>query len=152
MKVEVVYGEENTRKVRDVYERYGSHNVYTIYSLYPTRDTWFNGYNGENVVLVENFFGQIPASCLMQLMDDTRRPYQVLCIASPVHPGKWYKNITATRAVVRRIDVLQFYRRSDPTLLRRYLSMWKRGGGKHLRIPERVNNNNGEHSGDVIRT
>lgn len=62
--VEVIlhWGERRTGKTRIPYEE-GAH----IFD--PHKDEWWDGYDGEQTILIDEFYGQLPAERLLRLLD-----------------------------------------------------------------------------------
>ncbi|MEW5315083.1 MAG: hypothetical protein WDW38_006535 [Sanguina aurantia] len=65
MDVRVHWGDAGTGKARDVYTEFGAANIYT---KDPTTE-WWDGYNGEQCVLLDEFYGTLKFSYLQRLMD-----------------------------------------------------------------------------------
>lgn len=74
------------------------------YVWHPQQGQWFDGYQGEDNVLFEEFRGQIPFGQLLSLLDryDCRVQFKGGCyefrgtnivLTSPVHPKDWYRDI-----------------------------------------------------------
>lgn len=67
----------------------------------PARGKWFDGYDGELVVLMEEFRGQLPFGFMLSLLDRYDCPVEFkggttefkgtkIIITSPKHPNQWY--------------------------------------------------------------
>ncbi len=119
--VNVLWGESGTGKTRRVYEdtkamgySMTSNDIY----LYPGGG-WFDGYNGQKIVLFDDFYGDLKASLLLKVLD--RYPLllpvkgahvnfapEIIYITSNVHPKDWYPNIPdeVRTAIMRRISTI----------------------------------------------
>ena len=90
---------------------------------YKPRGEWWDGYNGQEVVIMDDFYGWLKYDDLLKICD--RYPYSVpikggykefiskqLIITSNVPPEKWYKfKDYDPAALLRRIDYLQEVRK-----------------------------------------
>lgn len=105
--VHVRWGEPGSGKTRFVYD-----NHTDVYAK-PDGD-WFDGYEGQEVVIFDDFYGGIKYNLLLRLLD--RYPLKVpikggfvnwrpriIYITSNVSPEDWYPNIADKRALMRRI-------------------------------------------------
>lgn len=120
--VHVLWGKSGVGKTRHVYETHGYRDVF---SLHLGNVEWWDGYYGQPVLLIDEFYGQLPISRLLKLLD--RHPinlptkgawtypvFQVIYLTSNVHWREWYKehfekypeHITALRR--RFTSVTQF--------------------------------------------
>lgn len=72
----------------------------------PNTTKWWNGYDGQNVIILEEYRGSIPFSSLLMLLDRygmqveykggiTHIQASTFVICSPVHPKLWYQNLGA---------------------------------------------------------
>jgi hypothetical protein len=59
-----LWGPPGTGKTRYVFEKHGNENVYK-----KLDGQWWDGYNGESVILFDDFYGDIQLSYLLQLLD-----------------------------------------------------------------------------------
>lgn len=82
-------------------------------------NTWFDGYDSHEDVIIDDFYGWIRWSILLQMCD--RYPLRVdvrggsvefvakrIFITSNSHPEEWYHNVRTPGALMRRIDSVQF--------------------------------------------
>jgi len=71
----------------------------------PEQKEWFDGYDGEDEVILEEFRGQMPYGMLLRLTDRYACQVQMkgsmiqfcatkIAITSPEHPDQWYKNLS----------------------------------------------------------
>ncbi|AGS47835.1 replication-associated protein [Farfantepenaeus duorarum circovirus] len=111
MEVWVLYGDTETGKTRAVYEM-----APDVYSLAPSHSNgvgWWQMYEGHADVLLDDFYGWLRYSFLLQLLD--RYPLRVeskggvvqfvgrrIFITSNAHPNQWYPNVKDTAAMFRR--------------------------------------------------
>lgn len=109
MEVNVYHGSAGTGKTRKAYEQHPL--------LYSKPDgMWFDGYDGQEAVLFDDFTGDIPLGQMLKLLD--RYPMQVpvkgsfvewvpkvIYITSNLSPEEWYPMATPEqhRALARRI-------------------------------------------------
>lgn len=95
--VHVLYGPTETGKTRLVVDTYGT----AVY--FKQKSQWWDGYMGQKVVILDDYYGWLPYDELLRLCD--RYPMIVqtkggqvnfaaekLFITSNTHPTKWYKN------------------------------------------------------------
>lgn len=111
----VFYGPTRTGKTSKVFELEDDAN---IYKLCPgdgsANSLWFDDYQGESVLLLDDFYGYIKYSFLLTLLD--RYVLRVQCkggyetpvferiyITSNVHPREWYTNVDDTSALMKRL-------------------------------------------------
>lgn len=108
--VSIFWGKTGTGKTRQVFEN--NEDVYV-----PGDYKWFDGYRGQEVVLLDDFRGEYDLQYLLKLLD--RYPMQVpikggfvtwcpkqVFITSNVNPIDWYKDADARSiaALFRRIE------------------------------------------------
>lgn len=112
----VLWGEAGSGKTRYVYDNY---NIEDIYSLPDSDGTiWFDGYRGQSVLLIDDFYGGIKYSYLLKILD--RYPLQLqvkgsftwamwttVIITSNEPPANWYKK-GLTEALERRLTEVKF--------------------------------------------
>lgn len=107
----VIYGASGTGKTKYFYDNYKDG-----YKWEPHQQQWFDGYDGHESVLFDEFRGQLPFTMLLNLLDryETKVQYKGgmsqfvaknIIITSPDHPKYWYPNLN------ERMD--QLYRRID---------------------------------------
>ncbi len=126
--VYLYYGPTGTGKTRMCYD---DHGLDTMYRKAP-QTTWFDGYMGQDVLLLDDFSGassKFSLSYLLQLLD--RYPIDVevkgsfhpllatqIIITTNNHPRKWYQYANREeqyRALARRFDqVMWFKAYGDP--------------------------------------
>lgn len=110
--VTVIWGESGSGKTRSVYDREGFENTYAL--SYTDGRVWFDGYNGQSVLLIDEFYGAIKYSYLLQLLDIYPLRLEIkggtvwsnwtkVYFTSNSHPKDWYKGVQDTSALLRRI-------------------------------------------------
>lgn len=113
--VVVYWGKTGTGKTKQVFEFTRRTDIYT-----HTGESWFDGYQGQPVVLFDDFNGsEFKLTYLLKLLD--RYPMQVpikggyvkwvprtIFITSNKHPDEWYPNAFEEhrRALKRRLNVI----------------------------------------------
>lgn len=118
LQVILLVGKTGCGKTRHVYDQYGGSDDF--YALPVSKDFWFDGYDGESVVLLDDFVGQFPLAQVLRLLD--RYPVQVpvkggftwwcpdkIFITSNLHPREWYSwkgREEQYRALCRRIKLV----------------------------------------------
>ncbi len=118
----VLWGDPGTGKSRHVYESHGYQDVYRL----PLGSTeWWDHYESQSVVLLDDFYGQIPLSRLLVITD--RHPtllprkgsfssatYRTLYITSNVPWTEWYSELflkypLLKAALARRFKRIEHY-------------------------------------------
>lgn len=111
VKVVVIYGESGTGKSKWAWEKFP--NLYS-----KPRGDWWDGYVGQKVLLLDDYYGYLPYSLLLNVLD--RYPLQIpvkggyvqaqwdtIIITSNSPPSQWYKG-GMTPALARRLNKI-FY-------------------------------------------
>ncbi len=83
---------------------------------------WFDGYNGQQVLVLDDFYGWLPIDRLLRMTDrfplsiDTKGGHRAflfekMFITSNVHPSEWYKNVPSAvnDALMRRLDSVEHW-------------------------------------------
>jgi primosomal protein N' len=116
VKIHYIYGETGTGKTRSVMDEYGYPNVYKITNYeHP-----FDGYNGEDIILFDEYRSSLPIGDFLQYLDcypcrlparyhDKVACYTKIFIISNISLDKQYQNIQIEQpqtynALIRRID------------------------------------------------
>lgn len=125
----IVVGPAGTGKTRFIYEKHGYDNVYPL--INAQKDIWFDGYEGQKVLLIDDFYGWIKWSFLLKLLDGhpcrlnvkggTRwKTWTHVYITSNKHPKYWYPNKCPNGVIpnelLRRISSVLYFAECDPTL------------------------------------
>jgi hypothetical protein len=101
----VLYGATKTHKSHMAHHLCDAMDV-EYYVKTPNTKQWWNGYDGQTVMILEEFRGSIPFSTLLMLLDRyglqleykggvTQARASTIVICSPVHPKQWYQNLGA---------------------------------------------------------
>lgn len=102
--VKVLIGDAGLGKTKQIYEKHGYHNVFKI-SRYDDLKFMFNGYDNQEVLILDDFNGNVPYTYLLQLLDGYPLDINIkngvrynffnkIYITSNNKPSKWYKNIS----------------------------------------------------------
>lgn len=99
----VYWGQSGTGKTRRAHQEAGA-DCYFVSKGDSNQHTWFDGYMGQNSVILDDFYGWLPWNFILRILD--RYPFAVqykggsrqftsrsIFITSNVPPEKWYKNI-----------------------------------------------------------
>lgn len=115
----VYYGPSGSGKTRRAYEEAGESN-YFVSKGDQNQITWWDGYHGQNTVIIDDFYGWLPWSFMLRLLD--RYPFNVqvkggtvpftsrkIIITSNQHPNQWYKNVPNNdmTPLLRRINEIE---------------------------------------------
>jgi len=122
MDVRVFWGDTGTGKTRGVYEFAGDKPVYPLSQNYNGGVVWWDAYQGEEIVLIDDFYGWLPISYLLKLLDRypmlirTRDGHiqftsRIVFITSNTSPDEWYPNAPeeVRRALRRRFTQVIHY-------------------------------------------
>lgn len=115
LQVHVLYGETGTGKTRYVYANYP---IESIYKLDVANNLWWDGYHGENVLLIDDFYGWIKYGQLLNVLDGYPfrcevkggfcwAKWTIVYLTSNRHPSTWFKQMGLTPALARRITDMQ---------------------------------------------
>lgn len=115
--IRIYYGETGTGKTRHCWEKYP--DLYRV-ACHTGGTTWFDGYQGENTVLFDDFHAGMPYRLLLQMLDGYPLRMQVkgsfvmlyakrFLFTTNVHPNDWYFNEKYNKAdlikpLLRRIE------------------------------------------------
>lgn len=113
--VHVRWGEPGVGKSRYVYDKHGAENIYELnLGDGSNRSVWWDGYDGEEVILINDFDGELGWKYLLRLLD--RYPFRMqvkgghcwrLCkyiyITANHSPEQWYRKESYT-PLLRRLD------------------------------------------------
>lgn len=120
------YGPTGTGKTHLVHEH--SEDLYSL--PLNNKDMWFDGYDGHETVLIDDFSGGMKLSLLLRLLD--KYPIQVpikggfvdfkpkkIAITTNIHPKDWYNYVTPIdrsehyRALARRLHIIVIFTAVD---------------------------------------
>ena len=107
----VYYGETKMGKSTTIKEKYPG-------AYWHDGSKWFDDYDGEDVLIIDDFYGQLPIWMMLKLINHT--PYKVqtkgghveftsrlVVVTSNIHPGDWYSDrvpLHVKDALCRRIN------------------------------------------------
>jgi len=123
--VTVYWGLTDVGKSRRVRIQEGTKNIYVLRK--GNYDCiWFDGYLGQKVLLIDDFYGWIKISDLLVFLDgyplqlQTKGSYtwafwERVYLTSNVHPKDWYKDVPAEviKALMRRIHIIEYMGSGD---------------------------------------
>ena len=109
--VHVLYGDAGAGKTRYVYDTHGIKNVYRL-TQGNGGNVWYDGYHGQDTLLIDDFYGWIKYSTLLQTLDNyklrlsvkgghTYSNWKHIYITSNKSPDLWYRQ-GLTPALARR--------------------------------------------------
>lgn len=116
--VTVLVGYTGTGKTSYVYNRYALSDIYKWSGSGGSKDSlWFDGYTGQKVLVLDDFYGQIRISLLLNMLDNYPCQLQVkgghiwlvadeIFITSNDEPCDWYMGVSqhVKDALMRRIN------------------------------------------------
>jgi len=116
--VRVLWGRTGTGKTRKVFDTHESKDIY----VHPG-DSWFNGYEGQEVALFDDYNGsEFKLSYLLKLLDRYKMKVpvkggyvqwipKIIYITSNKDPQQWYNNALEEHrdAMFRRITTIEFF-------------------------------------------
>lgn len=116
----VLWGKAGTGKTSSVYIQHGLESVYSlnIGDGSGGNSVWFDDYQGEPVLLIDDFYGQLRYSLLLRLLDIyplrvqqkgsyTYINFDTIYITSNEHPNCWYETVPNTDALFRRFTRIE---------------------------------------------
>lgn len=107
VKVLVLWGPSRTGKTRLAFD--ASSDLFRLPCTFTNGVVWWCGYEGEDVVLLDDFYGNIPFSYMLNVLDGhqlrlgvkkthTYALYNYVIITSNVHPSEWYNDTRIPRS------------------------------------------------------
>lgn len=115
--VVVYYGAPGTGKTRRVYDKHGFENVFEVPTPRSGSEVWFDGYVGQEVILVDDFYGWFRWSFLLKFIDRYPQDLPVkggftpnlakfIYFTSNTGPENWYNysEKMVFGALLRRVD------------------------------------------------
>lgn len=122
IKCHVLWGDAGSGKTRRVFDEYGPENVYC--PIWTGTKWWFDGYTGQKVLLINEFYGQCRTAVMQKLLDKYRMlvedkgsmvtsNWDTIYITSNVHPSDWYNSwqsvpLQVEKSFMRRITSIEF--------------------------------------------
>lgn len=108
----ILIGPAGTGKTRYIFDNFKHDDIYKLDR--PDGPIWFDGYEGQKVLLLDDFYGWIKYSFLLNLLDGytlrlnikggtTYALWEYVFITSNKHIEKWYVDKGRTPALDRRI-------------------------------------------------
>lgn len=118
--VTVNWGVTGSGKTYSVYRDNAIEDIYKL--VLHDSALWFDGYDNQDILLIDEFYGQVKISMLLQILDKyplrlptkgghTYAGWSKVYITSNCHPDAWYSNVPdeTKRALVRRIsNIVEF--------------------------------------------
>ena len=106
----VLVGSTGSGKTRWCYENYPQ-----LFKMSCFDPPWFDGYEGEDTILFDDFYGGIKHSQMLQLLDGypqrlpvkggfVQKRWKTVLITSNKHPQTWYSNEHLWPPLARRLD------------------------------------------------
>ncbi len=114
------WGKTGTGKSKRIYDELVRANKldFKYFWVYPGKG-WFDSYSGQDIVILDEFYGDMQASLLLKVLDryplsvPTKGSHvnfcpKVIYITSNVHPEEWYPNIPddVRNAILRKITTI----------------------------------------------
>lgn len=115
MRVTVIWGK--TGKGKSQLAHTIDPNLFRVPGLKPL---WMDGYQGEETILLDDYYGEMPYSQLLTFTDGykyglpvkssfTWKKYKHVIFTSNVHPSEWYPDEGKSEALFRRItEIIKF--------------------------------------------
>lgn len=114
VKVHVYWGVSGAGKTHKVYAENED-----VYSLVDPEGKWWDGYDGQETLLIDEFNGQMPIELLLKVLDKyplkvpvkggfRQAKWKKVVICSNHEPGKWYTlSARVKEALIRRVSVIE---------------------------------------------
>lgn len=134
IEVAYIYGASGTGKTKGIYDKHGAQDICRVTNYRSGKGISFDGYNGQDVLVFEEFNSQIPIEDMLNYLDiyplylparysDRIACYTKVYITSNIPLDEQYKDVQKNRletwkALLRRIHKIIEYR-SDGTILER---------------------------------
>jgi len=115
--VYALIGKPRTGKTRYVWDNYP--DVYNVMSGQKDK-IWFDGYTGQEVILFDDFTGQVSYEMMLQILEGypmtlpikgstVRKNWRKVYLTSNVHPREWYPQIKNTKALLKRFIEIKIF-------------------------------------------
>ena len=113
--VVVIHGETGSGKSMFVSNLFGSDTDNKVF--WKRKGVWWDGYKGQDIVVIDEFYGWIPFDEMLRLLDrypltvETKGGCQnfnskIVFITSNKHPSEWYSRSWDSAPLYRRLDVI----------------------------------------------
>lgn len=120
LRVTLLWGDAGTGKTKHVYDEHGVENVFTLVA--DNGATWFDGYEGQDVLLIDDFNGWIQYSNLLKVLDIypyrgsvkgsfTYANWTRVYITSNYEWNSWYNAEHNKDALYRRMHTIKHFRK-----------------------------------------
>jgi len=122
--IRVYWGDTGTGKTRSAVEEFPSAFIVSE----GVSGFWWDGYDGEETVIMDEFRGNIPLSHLLRILDGYSCQVSIkggsrlltaktIIITSNTSPYEWYGNADerSKEALVRRLDIIKFFDKNPET-------------------------------------
>ena len=168
--VEVFYGPTRSGKTRRCYESVANPDDVFKLTIKQSGNVWFDGYHGQKVLIIDDFYGQIKVSYLLQLLDNYKQQLEVkgshvwaqwdkIYITSNSHPEDWYHGWAGipeevADAIGMRIKSITEVVRKIPKRPNRWVKkkvIKGKGGGPSITPPPRATIHSDGASGETPR-
>lgn len=116
--VRIYWGAPGTGKTRSAYEEFPE-----LFKLDPANNLWWDGYDGEDCILIDDFYGQIKHNVMLNLLDGYPMRLEIkngfttlqatkIIITSNTNPREWYPNVPEApkAAFFRRVSVIKEFK------------------------------------------
>lgn len=140
LEVHVLWGDPGTGKTRSVYDEHGFQSVYTL-TTSANGAVWFDGYDGQEILLIDDFRGFIPFQFFLKILDIyplrldikgsfTYAAWKKVYITSNHPVQDWYRSDAnhCIAALERRITHTIHYSSDNPWSIAAAASEPPRGG------------------------
>lgn len=102
VKVYILWGDTGCGKTRYVYDHHNIDDIFKL-DLGDSTTVWYDGYVGQSVLLIDDFYGQIKYHVMLNLLDiypyrlaikggHTMANWNTVYITSNKEPGDWWKS------------------------------------------------------------
>lgn len=131
LKVHVLYGDSRSGKNRHVFDAHGPENVYVPTWSESANKFWFDGYDGQKVLMINEFYGQVRTNIMQELLDHYRiqvekkgcttvSNWDTIYITSNCHPREWYSHWAnvpekVKQSFIERITTITFKPSRSPS-------------------------------------
>lgn len=106
-----------TRMAMELAEVYGGPKGYYVIDATNNNTVWFDGYDGQEVLVIDDYQGWIKFRTLLRILDGYRirlerkggfvyAKYKKILITSNVMPEEWYQKVPDISPMIRRIHSL----------------------------------------------